>query len=783
MRNAHILICGIVLILAVFLPNVAADNDSMKLLLTLDQKDYSSGDTGKVTVHVFDKGEYVESDEIPNCTIKAGDYSDEIEREITLEKKSTGIYESDFKIFTSDADDFDRMTIYGDATYGKSDETDTEYNMDDDSQSFNPRSSDDTEEEVSVTIINAPVSAFPGDTFTLRIEVEKGGGLADADDLDIKYELAYEEDGPDEDDLPYDKVGTGIYEATMEVPKNIKESCSIDIEAEATIYGESDSDFESVKIDFLSVWYNKGSVGQTMCTFDVYVADADGKAVSDADIKLNWDEAQRSSGKDATKLTDSSGKASFEITYEEDTYSLEIGGKVLKDGKTQYFSGEIELKEDGEEDGDWDEPDDYGMDVVLKKDSLSGKSPYTLECRVFLDGQRISKKEVYYYLYNDVKVIAHGAVTTDIDGEFSFKFSYSTSGSYDSIQAYFETVYGDYEGWSWDDRENTLDGKEYAYETENIWFESDDLPNIDFDDSSIKISVEKLKRGGLTEVTVTGIPEDFMPYISWVPASVNSVQDIEEWENRFGWEQWGGEGLMAQGTSISSGKGTTKLMIPEFMPSGKYTIFAGYVDTSGINEPDFSLEDAYHINNVIVEPGKSGTSTETTDSSLFSSNGFIMLSVGILVIILVVIIVIILMVKRKKRKTVSEVVRWDEADYGYPPPAESHTTAPGTTHPMPQENIPSPPVKRSHENNNDESNESAESYYEGYTMGVSQREQYPPPTRQNQYQHRQPQSSAPIPPGQAMTPQPMVTTPQVQTPPAQPDVQEQKALPEHRFAP
>ncbi len=101
MRNAHILICGIVLILAVFLPNVAADNDSMKLLLTLDQKDYSSGDTGKVTVHVFDKGEYVESDEIPNCTIKAGDYSDEIEREITLEKKSTGIYESDFKIFTN----------------------------------------------------------------------------------------------------------------------------------------------------------------------------------------------------------------------------------------------------------------------------------------------------------------------------------------------------------------------------------------------------------------------------------------------------------------------------------------------------------------------------------------------------------------------------------------------------------------------------------------------------------------------------------------------------------
>ena len=61
-------------------------------------------------------------------------------------------------------------------------------------------------------------------------------------------------------------------------------------------------------------------------------------------------------------------------------------------------------------------------------------------------------------------------------------------------------------------------------------------------------------------------------------------------------------------------------------------------------------------------------------------------------------------------------------------------------------------------------------------------EHQPPPAQPTQYQHRQPQSSAPIPPGQSMTPQPMVTSPQVQTPPpAKP--QEQKSLPEHQFTP
>lgn len=734
------MICGIVLILAAFFPNVAADNDSMKVVVTIDREgDYSGGDTGEVTVHVFDKGEYVEPDEIPDCVIRGGYSSEEVERDITLEKKSTGIYESDFKIYTSDADDFDSMAISADATYGKSDENDTEYNMDEDTQYIGIGSDED--EEVTVSIKKVPLSAFPGDTVKLCIEVEKGGVPTDADKLDIKYQLDYEESETDESELPYDKVGVGIYEAILEVPKSIKENCDIDIEAKAEIDEDSDSDYETVSVDFFSVWYNKGSLGQTICTFDVYVADTDGKAVTDADIKLNWDEERRSSQNGATKLTDSSGKATFEITYEKDTDNLEIEGKVLKDGKTQFFSGDIELKEDGEEEDEWDEPDDYGLDIVMKKNTLSGKSPYTLECRAFLNGQRISEKEVYYYLYNDVVVIAYGAITTDIDGEFLFKFSYSPSGSYDSIQAYFETVRGDYEGWGWDERENTLDGMEYVHDNEYILFETDGILDIEFDDASIKINVEKLNRGGLTEVTVTGIPEDFLLHVSWIPASVNTVEDIEEWDETFEWDQWGGEGLMVQGESFDNGKVTCKLMIPEFMPSGKHTVFAGYIDTTGINDPDFSLEEAYHFNKVIVEPGKSGTSTESTESSFVTSMGFISVSVGLLLIILIVIIVIILMVKREKRKTESENPETDDRsqqtdpdsavqdrmdnDYpppyetqaaapgtAYPPPYETQAAAPGTAYPAPRENYPRPPVQQQH---------------------VAQQEQYPPPSRPGGY--------------------------------------------------
>ncbi len=721
------MICGVILILAVFFPNVAAENDSMKVLVTIDrEEDYFGGDTGKVTVHVFDKGEYIEPDEIPDCKIKGGYYPDTVERNITLEKKSAGIYEGDFKIYSSDADELNRMVISADASYGKSDEDDTEYNLDEDSQSIDISSKEDEDEEVSVSIIDAPPSLFPGDTITLRIEVKKGDVLTDADELDINYELEYEEGDPDENELPYDKVSNGIYEAVLIVPKGIKESCQIDITAEATIDEDFDFDFESVKIDFFSVWYKKGSLGETVCTFDVYVSDAEGKALTNADINLNWDEWRRSSENEATKLTDGSGKASFEITYEEDTDDLEITGKIMKDGKTQFFSGVIELKEDGEEEGEWAEPDYYGMDVVFRNKQLSGESPYTLECRAFLEGQRISKKEVYYYIYDDLNVIAHGAATTDIDGEFSIKFSYSPKGLFDTIRTYFETADGDYDGWSWDERKNSLDGKEYASETDYVRFEIDEVPDVDFDDTSIKITVNELKRGGLTEVTVTGIPADMLAHVSWIPSSVDNIKDIDEWEKTFEWNQWAGEGLMAQGTSVSNGKLTCELMIPEFMPSGKYTIFAGYIDESDIDDPNFSLEEAYHINNVILEPGESGTSTGTSVGSLFSSGGFVWLSVGIFIIILVAIIVIILMVRRKKGKTVSGSPEKDDQDHyldsdtmvqtqsdlSYPPPYESQTEAPNTFYPRPPNDNPHPLEQQSH---------------------MPQQGQFPPPPRRGGY--------------------------------------------------
>ena len=701
MRSAHILICGIILVLAVLFPNVTAENDSMKLLVLLDREDYSHGDTGKVTIHIFDKGEYIDSDKIPNCLIKSLDFTDETERNITLEKKSTGIFEGDFKILTGDADDFDSMVIKADATYGKSDENDMEYNMEDDSQFIDFSSEEEESEDVRVSIINAPPSMFPGDTFTLRIEVEKGGVLTNADDLEVKYELAYEETDSDESELPYDKVGTGIYEAEMEVPKNIKESCDIDIEAEATIDEEYDFDYESVKVDFFSVWYNKGSVGQTICTFDVYVADRDGKAVSEADIKLKWDEGRRSSENEETKLTDIYGKASFDITYEKNTGILEIGGGVLKDGKTQFFSGDIKLKENAEKKSEWREPFGFGLDVVFKKYLLSGESPYSLECRAFLDGQRISETEIYYYLYSEIQLVAHGVITTDINGEFLFEFSYSPSRLFDGIMAYFETVEGDFSGR--DERENSLDGKEYANGGGYILFETNEVPDLEFDETSIKINVEKLNHGGLTGVTVTGIPKDFLPTVSWIPSPVNSLKDMFEWEKTFEWNLWGGEGLKTQEISVSEGKFTCKIMIPEFMPSGKYTVTAGYVDEMDIYDPDFSLEDVSHINNVILEPGESGSSTETTEtaeSSFFSGSSFILLSAGILAIILVVIIVFVLMVKRKKRKAESEALDTDEqfqqmdhdstapdqTDHDYPQPQSQTVQTP-----PPDMNVSLPP--------------------------------------------------------------------------------------------
>ena len=709
-------ICVLVALIGMTILPIASGDDGMKLLITLDRDDeYSGGDTGKITVHVFEKGEYVDSDEIPACILEGGGYSDEeVEREIELEKKSTGRYEKEFKIYDSDADDFDRMYLTSEATYGKSDDSDTEYDMDDDSAHIYVEEEAEVSEQVEVRVKGVPTSVFPGDSVTIGIEVRKGTELTDADELEITYQLEYDVgEYEDEEELPYSKVDDGLYQVVLQVPSDIKKSGRMNIEGKAVIDEKDDAFGQYPRLDLLSIWYHEGTIGESICEFDIYVADADGKALPDAEMKIEWETDEGDEG-DETELTDDSGKATFEITYDEETTELEVSGNVKNSGKTQYFSGTIEIGEEDEDEEYDEEPSSYGLDIIMKSETLSGKSPFTLECTAYMAGQRMSNEAVYYYLHSKTDIIKHGAATTDVNGEFAISFSYNPSSLYDSFFADFEAVSGDYDAGYYDNRKNTVDGKEYEAVSEYIFYEGDSGGlDVYFDDTSVKIKVAELKRGGLTEVTVKGYSEESMPVIAWIPVEVNGIQDIMDWEESNNWDSWGGDGLMTQDMCISGNEISCSLMIPEFMPSGKYTIIAGYIKNFDADE-DYSLEELYHLNNVVVKPGQAGTS-ETTESSFVESTGFVIIIIGVVLLVLGVIVVAIIIGIRKKKKKEEEKPEWggdhpndhlesegsipDRTEDGYPRPAEAYPST-TDTYPPPADAYPPPGAHNHHTHGN-----------------------------------------------------------------------------------
>lgn len=675
MKKRCYLIAVMVISVLFLFPTVAADNDSMKILLTFDRYGtYSGGETAKVTVHVFDRGGYVSPDNKPNCTLGDNHFI-EIERDIDLIKKATGRYDGFFQVHDSDTDEFKSLFLEAKATYGKSDMEDIEYNTDEVSEMIYLEGGED--DNVEVKIKNVPPSAFPGDSITVHVEVRKGNILTDADDLDIKYELDYDNMDDVESDLPYDKVETGVYEIVLDVPDTIAESCEIKLDAVAGfddyIYYGLDS--ERIDMDFFSVWYRKDTVGQTITNFDIYVSDSQGKALGKAEVSLEWEKDRRSSN-EAKKLTDGSGKATFEISYDKDTTDLELKGKVEANGKIQVFSGDIMIRE-SEEENELDAPSLRGLDVIIKNRNISGSPPYKVDCIAYLNGQRISNKEIYCYLYSKTEVFAFGSPRTDVNGEFNMTFFNSMENS-GYITAEFEVASGDYYSNFLSDRNNTLDGKEYSSDRDIIWIEVDASLNVDFNKPTIKIDADPVTLGRFTEVTVKGIPDRGCPLITWIPAPVNSFSDIEKWEEDFNWSQWGGGGLMIQNLEFSGSEISCNLMIPEFLPPGEYTILGGYYDDIDISDPDLSLEEAYHLNNLILMSGESGSTSNDFTEPVSGGFGLKLLVIGIIVVILVIALTIVIILKRRKKNQENAQALWENrnqtsiSNIPHPPEDETH---------------------------------------------------------------------------------------------------------------
>ncbi len=322
-----VLILIVILCISSFPNLVSAHQDSLNVIMTCENQDkvFSSGDSAKVTVHVFDKGSYVDADNKP--TLSVNQYSsgeiDTQERELGTEKTSTGKYESTLTIMDSDIENYEYLELelkdtektssgsrardygyyyshYDDeyaVGYGRDSKTDDTYNFvySDEVNDIILNLKRKEKMEVAIEIDDCPDYPFnPGDTIDITIKVsEDGDNIAPGD---FKLILGHDDtDGYETEELPYNNPSDGVYKASYTIPSRLTKCTSYSITAKAELTDDNndetwdDTAHLSFELNFFDIWYHKISRDETETKFDIWVSDMDGKAVSNAGVYLFYE--------------------------------------------------------------------------------------------------------------------------------------------------------------------------------------------------------------------------------------------------------------------------------------------------------------------------------------------------------------------------------------------------------------------------------------------------------------------------------------------------------------
>jgi len=321
-------------------PLAAADDDSLKVVVLVEEKNYSVGTAGKVTVHVFDKGVPVDSDEAPKVSVSAHP-----SRAISVTKKSVGVYEGSFTMQPGDVSGGVAM-ISAAATLGKANQSDTSYNEDSDTAMlFLPGAAASTGLSVSCYPRSVSGGALkPGATVTIEAWVTYNGTPLTPSHFTLTVTY-YDRDHNDVvETLNTTSSTTGLYQAVYNLP-DLPYDADLTFEAFAVHESDSDSDSTTLSLDFFNVVYHRISKTSTSTTFDLYIADIDGKAVRGAVISLSYPPDDNGSEDRTVEAspTDAGGKTRVTLTFSEGLKALHIGGTVNASGRSQEFSGTIHL--------------------------------------------------------------------------------------------------------------------------------------------------------------------------------------------------------------------------------------------------------------------------------------------------------------------------------------------------------------------------------------------------------------------------------------------------------
>lgn len=548
-------------------PQAAADDDSLRVVVLVEDKTYAVGTTGKVTVQVFDKGAHADADGPPAVTM--GYYPS---RTINVTKTSTGVYEGPFTIQQGDTLGTSAR-IAAMATLGKTNQSDTSYNEDSDIVMLLLKGYASAGLVVDCHLLSVAGGAIkPGAAVTVETLVTYNGTTVSPSSFKLTVTYSNQTGDDVEETLNATNSSTGVYRATYTLP-DLSHDADLDFQAQAQYQADDRSDSMSLSLDFFNVIYHKASKTSTSTTFDIYVADTGGKAVKGAVVVLRyWQDSNGSSYRSMDPLTtDSGGRVRPTLSFSEGARVLHVEGTANASGRSQGFSGTIRLSA---EEAFVPKPVGDGFEVAFanREESYAAGSTINRDYYAFNDSKAWAGKIVYCYIVtNTYSLTAPNVspasvearnITTDAAGKFRLSIR-APAGKDSVMEVYFESATGIHPKPGYLSDHDSNDGQHYSTGYDTF------MTSITMPGEVVRVSVKELKVGAPSQVEASARGGDPpLAMAAWGIGEVKNLQDPSL--NTGNWAIWN---EVPSVLSRSGSKYAGTISIPSFMPKdSKYTV-------------------------------------------------------------------------------------------------------------------------------------------------------------------------------------------------------------------
>ncbi len=621
MKGANALVVSMIMIMlvAAFVPLAVGEDDSLHVVMTVEDREYSVGNNIVVELRVYDKGALVnadgDNDTVEVTMTRNWHWNDYIEMDLT--NIATGIYQGTYTIGSHDADeDDDNLYFYYHVVRGdppnQDEEEITHHN--------HAVHIGIAEQEFTVDVSfdgQSGIVAHPGDTVTATIRARLG--LAYVGDSAIDGIMIEDPDGNTQN-LTATFITTGVCRVAYTIPATLK-SGIYKLIANPSIAGHAEGSADII-VNVLDVWYHKlSSTGETV-SFEVCVADLEGQPVNGANVLI------RRGGDTLTGTTNDTGKALMTLTNVVDYAG--ITGHVLSGGYNQSIDGAVfnpRLDEPG-----------HNLDIIWNGNDYTfeaGQSvsiPYT----AFMDEVPMNGQAIHYYVTAQgtdygispimeisdgghvdapYTVVSAGTATTSTIGQFTISFIAPTTQSYLSVRfevpretnsnAYDRNDGLHYEVWG--DGWNEGEGMSFYVTQGNM-----------NDDPDVKVSADKFKPGQENSVKVTMGVGSFDEVTALWGVGEYDMENPEVMDPE--WFCWVFGGNVISLSESAEGEYTGTYTVPGFLDNeDTITIFGGYMD----DNTGFP-----HYNSKEIARDTGGIST--------------LIIIGIIVVLVVVVLVIYL---------------------------------------------------------------------------------------------------------------------------------------------